>query len=177
MDARRNYEQILAGATTVLKEDPTASLQDIALAVGLHRATLHRHFRSRDELIAVLRERAAERTLAELDAYDAAEGSVAERIRAFAGRVIDNAVAAGLWKYTTYHGAGMSTHVQELQARTTDMMEEGRRAGALRDDLDASALATIWRGVTLAVLPRVEERSLTTDAAAGLVMAALSRAM
>ena len=48
----------------VLAEQPGASMSEIAEASGLGRATLYRHFRTRAELVPVLRER-LERTRAE----------------------------------------------------------------------------------------------------------------
>ncbi len=173
-DARRNYEQILAGATKVLKVDASASLQDIAASVGLHRATLHRHFRSREDLVAVLRQRSAERTLRALDAAEASSEPTAVRIPAFVRQVIENALPAGVWRFATYHGSGMDDYVQELNERSAALMEDGRRDGVLRSDLDAASLSAVWGGVSYAILPLVDGGVLTVGEAVALVMAALT---
>jgi AcrR family transcriptional regulator len=44
-------ETILATATRRLNEAPTASMADLAAAIGISRATLHRHFATREALL------------------------------------------------------------------------------------------------------------------------------
>ena len=55
-DARASIERILAAAPEVLARDPYASLQRVAEASGVHRATVYRHFASRERLISHLYE-------------------------------------------------------------------------------------------------------------------------
>ncbi len=45
-------DRIAATARQVLGQDPTASMADVAEAAGISRATLHRHFRTRGDLLA-----------------------------------------------------------------------------------------------------------------------------
>ena len=47
-------DAILEAAFQVLNRQPSASLEDIAKVAGVGRATLHRHFSSRDDLMATL---------------------------------------------------------------------------------------------------------------------------
>jgi serine phosphatase RsbU (regulator of sigma subunit) len=56
-DALRNRERILDAAERLLEQSPSATLADIAAAAGVARATLHRRFARRADLIAALRER------------------------------------------------------------------------------------------------------------------------
>jgi serine phosphatase RsbU (regulator of sigma subunit) len=60
-DARRNRARILASAERLLGQSPSATLAEIAAAAGVSRSTLHRHFRSRDELINAIDERPPDR--------------------------------------------------------------------------------------------------------------------
>ncbi|PRY32446.1 TetR/AcrR family transcriptional regulator [Umezawaea tangerina] len=53
-DARRSSARILEAAQQVLAEDPTASLERVAEAAGLARATVHRRFASRQALLDAL---------------------------------------------------------------------------------------------------------------------------
>jgi serine phosphatase RsbU (regulator of sigma subunit) len=62
-DALRNRERILDAAERMLDRSPSASLADIAAAAGVSRATLHRRFRTRDELVTALRDRPHEQGL------------------------------------------------------------------------------------------------------------------
>lgn len=69
-------DEILAAAQRHLNVDPRASMAVLAAAGGVGRATLHRHFASRDDLLHVLGTRSLDRWQASLDAADA-EGAAA----------------------------------------------------------------------------------------------------
>ena len=58
----RAREAILEAAAAVLARNPGTSLSEIALHAGVGRATLHRHFPSRDDLIRALAREAIEQT-------------------------------------------------------------------------------------------------------------------
>jgi AcrR family transcriptional regulator len=47
-------ERILAAARPALTTDPTLSMAALAAAAGVSRATLHRHFRTRADLLAAV---------------------------------------------------------------------------------------------------------------------------
>lgn len=57
-DAALNYSGILEAARTLLREDPGASMSDIAAAAGVGRGTAYRHFPSREKLMEVVRRQA-----------------------------------------------------------------------------------------------------------------------
>jgi serine phosphatase RsbU (regulator of sigma subunit) len=59
-DAEVNRERIVQAAMELLQAEPDASLEEIAGAAGLSRATIYRHFSSRSQLDAAARERARE---------------------------------------------------------------------------------------------------------------------
>jgi AcrR family transcriptional regulator len=62
-DAERSTARILEAAETVLAADSTASLERIADAAGLARATVHRRFSSRSALLDALAAQLTERYL------------------------------------------------------------------------------------------------------------------
>lgn len=64
-------DAILEAAMLVFTEDPSSSLGEVAKRAGVGRATLHRHFRSRADLVDALSLRA-------LDETDAATASLDE---------------------------------------------------------------------------------------------------
>lgn len=69
-DVVRNREAILDAAVAVLAADPSASLADVARRAGLGRATLYRHFPSREALRDAIRAEALARAETALAAAD-----------------------------------------------------------------------------------------------------------
>jgi len=61
-DAESNYVRIVAAAGELLQLDPDTSVDEIAAAAAVSRATVYRHFRSRLELIAAARQHIREAT-------------------------------------------------------------------------------------------------------------------
>ena len=51
-------DAIVEAAVVALGENRSASMSEIAIRAGIGRATLHRHFSTRDGLIALLQKRA-----------------------------------------------------------------------------------------------------------------------
>lgn len=68
-DAEQNYARIVDAAVRALEVDPDATLDGIAAAAGLGRATVYRHFRGRRELLAAARVHAQD--AADADEHDA----------------------------------------------------------------------------------------------------------
>lgn len=173
IDARRNYEHIVDVAAEVLADDPAATLQDIAQAVGLHRATLHRHFRSREDLMDALRRRASKRLLAGLDEVERAQLSPGQAVEAFVRQVMAGAAEEPLWRFGTYYGAGSDEYRAEVGVRVTALLAGGQRAGILRTDLSAERLASVWSGVGYAMLPLLHEGEIDLDEAVAVVLLTL----
>ncbi len=61
-DFERNLIRIIEAATEVLAADPTANMTEIARASGLVRATLYRHFPTREHLLVAICRDALTRT-------------------------------------------------------------------------------------------------------------------
>jgi AcrR family transcriptional regulator len=67
-DAGRNLEAILAAAITVLNDNASASVDEVAKAAGLTRQTVYAHYPSREALVAAVVQRATDEAVAALDA-------------------------------------------------------------------------------------------------------------
>jgi AcrR family transcriptional regulator len=77
-DARRNRARLLAVTIEVIATDPAASMEKVAAAAGVSRATLYHHFRNRDALMDALTDQSiGEVTLAVAETRSA-EGPAAE---------------------------------------------------------------------------------------------------
>lgn len=87
-DAVRNRGAIIEAAVDVLALDPAASLAEVATRAGLARATLYRHFPSRDLLLAAIREEALSRAAVALEAARLEECTVRDGVHRAAAALI-----------------------------------------------------------------------------------------
>jgi AcrR family transcriptional regulator len=77
-DARRNVRRILEATTELIATDPGASMERVAAAAGVSRATLYHHFSSRDALMDRLTDQSIGEVTAALKAAHPEEGTPAE---------------------------------------------------------------------------------------------------
>lgn len=147
-DALRNRAALLDAAVDVLAAAPQASLTEVATRAGLARATLYRHFRSRDALLAAIREEALARAAAALAGADLASCDTREGVCRAAAVLVP------------------------LGMRFRILLSEGADSDA--DFLAArnDALAPLW-GVVARGLERREISSAAGPAWPGLVLASL----
>lgn len=80
-DALRNRAALLDAAADVLAVAPQASLSEVATRAGLGRATLYRHFDSREALRVAIREEALSRAAAALAGEDLTSCGTREALR------------------------------------------------------------------------------------------------
>jgi AcrR family transcriptional regulator len=77
-DARRNVRRILAATTDLIATDPAASMERVAAAAGVSRATLYHHFHSRDALMDALTDQSISEVTDALEAAHPGEGAAGE---------------------------------------------------------------------------------------------------
>ncbi len=156
-DAARNRAAILQAAAEVLAATPGASLSDVAQRAGLGRATLYRHFESRDALIRAIREEALVQAAAALDRVDLSHCSVRDGVRAAA----DVLVPLGL-------------RFQILLAEQVDADPAFRAA---RDETLAPLWQLLARGVAGGELDRTADPRWVAMVLAGLLTSAVRAAV
>jgi AcrR family transcriptional regulator len=145
LDARRNLEAIVEAARRTFAQDPRASMQQVAEAAGLHRATVHRHFASRDDLLHALHDRALEEALTALREARLDQGPAADALRRATRAIVEVADRWQLARYAPVYREGPVA--EEMRARMRGVIARGQREGSVRDDLDAAVLTTVWAGV------------------------------
>jgi TetR/AcrR family transcriptional regulator, mexCD-oprJ operon repressor len=150
-DARRNVAAILEAARTVLASDPTASMAAIAAAAGVHRATVHRHFAAREDLLVALHERALHECLEALTAAREGGGRLGDVLR----RITVSFLEIGDRYRVPEWRPNFAPDVDEAEARRAvgepvmQLFREGSAAGELRTDVDPHALAALWGGMVI----------------------------
>ncbi|MFC5751942.1 TetR/AcrR family transcriptional regulator [Actinomadura rugatobispora] len=178
-------ETILAAATRHLNRDPGASMADLAKAIGISRATLHRHFATRETLLHHIAERALdrwERVQDEAEIDDAAASGDPARVAASL-----RALLRGFLPLIDEHGFALTVHLvaaylaadvsaleersERLEEREIALYAAAQRAGVLRADLPARWVSDALFGLLIGlrdglargdVAPRDIERLLFT---------------
>ncbi|WP_205695828.1 TetR/AcrR family transcriptional regulator [Conexibacter sp. SYSU D00693] len=173
-DALRNIDAILQAASLLLADQPRASMQDIAEAAGVHRATVHRHFPSRDDLLMALRRRSLDDTIALLrdrELTDGEPGAAVERLSAAVLRIGETNPS---WRMTPVHDEISEERDVEMREPLVALMTRGRESGALRGDLPPLLLAAAWGGLIVGMLPLIRRRVLSPEQAGAVVRRMLS---
>ncbi|MEU7900097.1 TetR/AcrR family transcriptional regulator [Nonomuraea sp. NPDC049152] len=172
-------DQIVTAAIHHLNEHPTASMAELAEAAGVSRATLHRHFSSRDDLLAALGRRALERWQQAQDAVGltaAAQESDGDRLRDTLRELL-----TALVEVADEHGFALTDHAMgvnpdllhrsdELEEREIALFAAAQRAGVLRADLPVRWISNTWYGLLVAVRESLRRGDVARRDVAGLLV-------
>ena len=155
-------EAILEAAFLTFNERPGASLSDVAEKAGVGRATLHRHFSSRDALMSVL----AETALRELnDAIEAATIDAqthTDGLRLSLVAIIPLAnrqwfLSHELFEENSEIAAAYEADIAKLHAE----IEAARNEGSIAPDLSTKWIAEAYENLVYAAWTMVREEEAT----------------
>jgi AcrR family transcriptional regulator len=168
-DAARNVTRILETATRVLAEKPGAGMAEVAAAAGVARATLYRHFPTREELVATIRTQAFDDFESSLAAAGLEEGPPLEAIR----RLIEVILEVGdrylfLLAQTPGEVKGDSRLEREERMRkpVLRIIEGAQRSGELTSDLSARWGTRVLAGLIGGALRAIEQSEMSKEEAA-----------
>ncbi|WP_229890788.1 TetR/AcrR family transcriptional regulator [Streptomyces mashuensis] len=143
-----NRESVLKEAAALLTRKATASMDEIAKAAGISRATLHRHFAGRDALVRALEQLAIERFEHALDEARTGEGDPAEAVRRL---IVSVEPVAGLFSFLYTENQLFEGEINEgwnrLDARVQDLFQRGQEEGVFRLDLSPAWLTDALYGL------------------------------
>ena len=152
-DARRNRERILESARTVFAEHGAdAQIDDVARQAGVGVGTIYRHFPTKEALLVeLLREKFR---LFAMRAREALEQD-GEPFAVFEDLLRRNAETAASDAAVQHALAGAGEHIwlqaqaeqQDLIALTGELIARARRAGTIRQDVDANDIAMLMCGL------------------------------
>ncbi|GAA2892229.1 TetR/AcrR family transcriptional regulator [Streptosporangium fragile] len=182
-------DQIIAAAIHHLNQDPAASMAQLAEATGVSRATLHRHFASREELLLALGHRALDRwarTQGMAGVEEAAASRdpsrIAAALREMLIGLIDEAEEYNfaLTDVVMIKVPELRERSDALEAKEIALYRAAQHAGVLRADLPVRWISNMVCGLLLAVreslrrgdvarrdLPQVLHETFFHGAAAG----------
>ncbi|MEU3465080.1 TetR/AcrR family transcriptional regulator [Streptomyces sp. NPDC006733] len=142
-------DQVLRDAAALLSRRATASMDEIAKAAGISRATLHRHFPGRDALVRALGLLGIAQMDERLDAARIEEGDPVEAVR----RLIDEAIpVAGFLAFLygenqLYDLPEVNEGWEQVGERVSALFRRGQEQGLFRYDLTPD-----WLGEALYAL-------------------------
>lgn len=150
---------VLRTAAALLARKSTATMDEVAKAAGISRATLHRQFAGRDSLVRALEALCIAECEAALDAARLDEGSVQGALRRFVQEIEPS---AGLlaFLYTEnqlFEGEGQNEGWVKVDARIAALFRRGQENGELRIDLTPAWLTEALYGLLASAAWAVQE--------------------
>nr|WSZ95121.1 TetR/AcrR family transcriptional regulator [Streptomyces sp. NBC_00857] len=141
-------DQVLRTAAALLTRKPTATMDEVARAAGIGRATLHRHFAGREALIKALEELGIREMETALDAARLDEGPAGDALRRLVGRIEP---AAGLLAFLVTENQlfedDIDTGWDRIDGRVSALFRRGQEQGEFRIDLSPAWLTEALYGL------------------------------
>ncbi|WP_137990459.1 TetR/AcrR family transcriptional regulator [Streptomyces vilmorinianum] len=141
--------QVLRAAAALLSRKSTATMDEVARAAGIGRATLHRHFAGRDALVRALEEMGIQEFEAALDAANLHEGPADEALRRL---IAESEPCAQLLAFLVtenqlFEGDQVNEGWARLDARVSALFRRGQEEGTFRIDLSPAWLTEALYGL------------------------------
>jgi AcrR family transcriptional regulator len=177
-------EAILAGATRRLNQNPAASMADLAQAIGISRATLHRHFATRDELLHRLGLRAIgdwEQGYREVGVAEATASGDPEVLAGTLRRLVERYVATideygfALTDDVVAGNDDVREWIERLEEQGVEFIAAAQRAGVLDPDLPARWISDALYGLLIGARDSLRAGNVARRDLADLVVRTLLR--
>ncbi|REH19853.1 MULTISPECIES: TetR/AcrR family transcriptional regulator [unclassified Streptomyces] len=142
-------EQVLRSAATLLTRKSTATMDEVARAAGLSRATLHRHFAGRDALVRALESLGIAECEAALAAARTDQGPAADAVRRLV-REMEPSAALLAFLYTEnqlFEGEEQNEGWARIDTGLTELFRRGQESGEFRIDLTPAWLTEALYGL------------------------------
>jgi AcrR family transcriptional regulator len=159
-DARRNHERILESARAVFAQyGAEAQIDDVARQAGVGVGTVYRHFPTKEALLVeLLREkfrlfgaRAREALEQDGEPFAVFEDLLRRNAETAASDAAVQHALAGAGENIWMHA---EAERQELVAATEELIARVRRAGTIRQDVEANDIGMLMCGVCSTMAPR-----------------------
>ena len=143
-DAERNRESVLDHAARLLYEDPAAGMSEIAAHSKIGRATLYRHFPTRERLLEAITARAIDDVVAAIAASRLDEGTAGEALQRLTASLLEVGDRYCFLLVQGIHQApGEQLHDRDTERRLREpilsLFERGLRTGEF-----TRSLSPVW---------------------------------
>ena len=163
------HDAIVEAAFQLLNEVPTASLGDIAKRAGVGRATLHRHFPGRTELMRTLARTAMDELDAAVEAATANAPSYTEALRLSLAAMIP--LASRQWFLANnpiVNDPRIAAALAEDRRLLDEAIAEAQNEGAFAPELPAKWISETYDALLFAAWTMVRDGDATPRQAAEL---------
>ena len=143
-DARRSIASVIDAARETLAEDPSADMQAIAVRAGVNRATVYRHFASREELLRAVYLEYAELFTQIVETIDPKASDEAGELRRVTLELLALADHWRPFRYSAPFPQAVDEHRARMAESLTPLLTSGQRSGAFRSDFEPPELAIAW---------------------------------
>ncbi|MGD9942809.1 MAG: TetR/AcrR family transcriptional regulator [Burkholderiaceae bacterium] len=169
-------EKMLCSIAAVLTDQPRLTMEQVAQAIGISRATLHRLFPNRDAVIEELAQLALARSTEAIDAVAPEEGPVDEALRRLVDSFFPHAELYLFLNRTKQQCGANSRYDAEWaphEERIRNLFRRGQEDGTLRIDMPAQWMLDALAALLFAAAESVRAGRLASAEAATMVSAML----
>lgn len=142
-------DKALRAAAALLSRKSTATMDEVARAAGIGRATLHRHFAGRDALVRALEDLGIRSFEVAFDNARLHEGTAVEALRRLVAEAEPDAqlLAFLVTENQLFEGEQVNEGWARLDARVSALFRRGQEEGDIRIDLSPAWLTEALYGL------------------------------
>ncbi|MCY0957077.1 TetR/AcrR family transcriptional regulator [Streptomyces sp. H27-H5] len=142
-------DQVLRDAAALLSRKSTATMDEVARAAGIGRATLHRHFAGRDVLVRALEDLGIREFEVAFDNARLGEDTAVDALKRLVAEVEPNAqlLAFLVTENQLFEGDEVNVGWARLDARVSALFRRGQEEGDIRIDLSPAWLTEALYGL------------------------------
>jgi len=143
--------KMMAALALALVDNPRASLQELAKAAGISKATLYRFCRTRDELIERLLTHSMGVFSKAIDAAELDQGHPIDALRRLTGMYLEHRELTAFLIYYWRDATKDPAVAEQWDVALDAFFLRGQREGAFRVDIPAAALTEVWGSVVIGI--------------------------
>ena len=162
-DARRSVDAILLAARLVLGQDPASGIDEVAASAGVHRATVYRHFPSREDLVSRLYEAYLDDAQAAIQESDPGADDLRAEIEALVRRIYEVNIFWRPFAWAPAYTRDTNPRRAGLAGAMMDLFGAAQERGDVRGGMSVRMLLTTWGAPVLFYASRIIEGEFTLD--------------
>ncbi|WP_119288776.1 TetR/AcrR family transcriptional regulator [Streptomyces sp. YIM 130001] len=142
-------EQVLESAAALLTRKATSTMDEVARAAGISRATLHRLFAGRDTLVRAIEDMSLRRFEEALDAARLDEDAASEALRRLVAEAepVAGVLAFLITENQLFEAEEMNEGWSRIDGRVAALFRRGQESGEFRIDLTPAWLTEALYGL------------------------------